>query len=107
MEFAELVFDGLGYGQSRTHIIDDQEPSIVKNILASLSYDYVMPNGDFQPMGWKRPIMALSPNQLHEKAPSLVDQINLPAGAPFGSVNIDIDNCTLCLACVGRAQPGL
>ena len=51
--------------------------------------------------------MALSPSQLHEKDPSLVDQINLPAVAPFGSVNIDIDNCTLCLACVGLAQPGL
>ena len=66
-----------------------------------------MPNDDFQPMGWDRPIMALSPSQLHEKDPSLVDQINLPAVAPFGSVNIDIDNCTLCLACVGRAQLGL
>jgi hypothetical protein len=66
-----------------------------------------MPNGDFQPVGWKRFIMALSPNQLHEKAPSLVDQINLPARAPFGSINIDIDNYTLCLACVGRAQLGL
>ena len=106
MGLAELIFDGLGYGRGRTHIIDNQDPSAVETILASLDYDNVMPKGNFLPMGRKRAIMALALNQLHSKAPSPVDSIDLPTGAPFGAVQIDTENCTLCLACVGACPTG-
>jgi ferredoxin len=65
-----------------------------------------MPKGNFLPMGRKRAIMALALNQLHSKAPSPVDSIDLPTGAPFGAVQIDTENCTLCLACVGACPTG-
>jgi ferredoxin len=43
--------------------------------------------------------MALS--HLHENAPDKVDAVAMPDGAPFGAVTINVDGCTLCLACVG------
>ncbi|GIR94339.1 MAG: hypothetical protein CM15mP95_3590 [Alphaproteobacteria bacterium] len=32
--------------------------------------------------------------------------IALPDGAPYGRVNIDTDNCTICLSCVGACPAG-
>jgi ferredoxin len=34
------------------------------------------------------------------------DHIALPAGAPFGRVEVDVPGCTLCLACVGACPTG-
>ncbi|NQW02303.1 MAG: 4Fe-4S binding protein [Rhodospirillales bacterium] len=106
MELAELVFEGLGYGRGRTLIIDEQDPGRVESLLAALPADDKMPHGDFMAMGRKRAVMALALNQLHESAPRPVDQIDLPAGAPFGAVAVDVDGCTLCLACVGACPTG-
>lgn len=106
MELAELIFGGLGYGQGRTHIIDNQDPTAVETIMASLNYDDVMPKGDFLPMGRKRAIISLALNQLHSKAPAPVNNIELPNGAPFGTLQVDTENCTLCLACVGACPTG-
>lgn len=106
MELAELVFDGLGYGRGRTRIIDEQDPNLVEGLVAGLASDNQMPAGEFLAMGRKRAVMALALNQLHESAPNPVDHIDLPAGAPFGAVEIDIEGCTLCLACVGACPTG-
>ena len=38
---------------------------------------------------------------LHAAAPEPRDEIALPDGAPFGTVEVDIEGCTLCLACTG------
>ena len=34
------------------------------------------------------------------------DVIALPQGAPYGRVNIDTENCTICLSCVGACPAG-
>jgi ferredoxin len=38
--------------------------------------------------------------ELHRVAPAPVDVVPLPPGAPFGTITVDTDACTLCLACV-------
>jgi ferredoxin len=43
---------------------------------------------------------------LHGAAPTPVDVIALPAGAPFGAVEVNVDGCTLCLACVSACPTG-
>jgi ferredoxin len=35
-----------------------------------------------------------------------VEEIALPAGAPFGTVSVDPGKCTLCLSCVGACPAG-
>ena len=43
---------------------------------------------------------------MHGVAPSPVDVIALPPGAPFGSLDINVEGCTLCLSCVPACPTG-
>ena len=60
----------------------------------------------FQPSGGKRDVLRVALRELHRAAPSPVDVVALPAGAPFGAVEIDVAGCTLCLACVSACPTG-
>ena len=44
--------------------------------------------------------------ELQRAAPAPVDVVALPAGAPFGAVEINVEGCTLCLACVSACPTG-
>ena len=68
--------------------------------------DGVTQPASFQPRGPKRDVLRLALRELHRVAPSPVDVIMLPADAPFGAVEIDVDGCTLCLACVSACPTG-
>ena len=48
----------------------------------------------------------LALRELHRAAPTPVDIVALPAGAPFGAVEVNADGCTLCLACVSACPTG-
>jgi ferredoxin len=63
------------------------------------------PSG-FLPDGPKREVLRLALRELHGAAPAPVDVIALPAGAPFGAVEVDAKSCTLCLACVSACPTG-
>lgn len=54
------------------------------------------------PLGTRRQVTRLSAKALNE--PDAV--IGLPAGAPYGSVNLNTDACTLCLSCVSLCPSG-
>jgi ferredoxin len=98
---AETVLSGLGYGEGRLFVIDDADPEAVEATLYGLTTpDVLIDPGSFLPVGGKRSRAFLALRQLHEKAPAPVDHLALPAGAPFGAVQVDTAGCTLCLACV-------
>ena len=50
--------------------------------------------------------MRLALRELQRAAPAPVDVVALPAGAPFGAVEINVEGCTLCLACVAACPTG-
>jgi ferredoxin len=54
----------------------------------------------------KRATIALAVEHLVAHAPSPRAQIALDAGAPFGSIDVNRDACTMCLACVGACPVG-
>ncbi len=58
------------------------------------------------PVGGKRDVMRLALRELQRAAPAPVDVIALPAGAPFGTVELNVEGCTLCLACVSACPTG-
>jgi ferredoxin len=60
----------------------------------------------FEPMGGKREVLRFALRELHRLAPAPTDIIALPAGAPFGAVEIDVEGCTLCLSCVSACPTG-
>jgi ferredoxin len=103
---ANFILNNIGYGEDRISAIDELDPDAVSQHLYSCEARPGMPNADFISMGRKRSIMNQALHSLHINAENPVDVIALPEGAPFGSIEVDIDGCTLCLACVGACPTG-
>jgi ferredoxin len=60
----------------------------------------------FTAVGGKREVVRLALRALHAAAPRPVDVVPLPEGAPFGSVEVNVEGCTLCLSCVSACPTG-
>jgi ferredoxin len=60
----------------------------------------------FQATGGKREVLRFALRELHRAAHDPVEVIALPKGAPFGAVEVNADDCTLCLACVSACPTG-
>ncbi len=107
-EFAviDTITDGLGYGTGRVALLEPDDPDQLDAALYDDAALDAMPGGDVAAMGRKRSVLRLSLDALHRKAPAPVEEIALPAGAPFGTVKVNVDGCTLCLACVGACPTG-
>lgn len=106
LALAEAVTEGLGYGAGRFVVIDDADPTAVTERLYGLAPGRAAEPADFLPLGKKRSLLWLALDHLHARAPKPVDSIALPAGAPFGAVQVRIEGCTVCLACVGACPTG-
>ena len=106
----QAVMDGLGYAGIRYQVLDHADPEAIAAALAQMADDKTAPEpatpGNFLAMGRKRTILNLALAHLHDHAPKPVDFVELPAGAPFGTVAIDTENCTLCMSCVGSCPTG-
>ena len=105
--FAEPVLTGLGFGTGRVATIETDDPDALGSALRAISAGApVSVPASFQPVGSKRDVMKLSLRELHRAAPAPVDVIALPASAPFGKVEVNVEGCTLCLACVAVCPTG-
>lgn len=58
------------------------------------------------PMGGKRAVNLLALRHLRSVAPAPVDILPLAPGSPFGTLEVTVAGCTLCLACVGACPTG-
>jgi ferredoxin len=102
IETANLVLAELGYGRGVATLIETDDPDYLRTALdgAPLGTPAARPAA-FIPQGPKRNVLELAFRELRLAAPTAVDAIALPAGAPFGGLAFREDACTLCLACVG------
>jgi ferredoxin len=101
------ILAGLGLDGTRVATIESDDPFALGDVLREIEPGAVVPRpAGFQPVGSKREILRLALRELHRAAPAPVDIIALPAGAPFGSVEITAEGCTLCLACVSACPTG-
>lgn len=96
----ESVMDGLGYGGGRLHLLDEQDPEALEQLLWSLPASPAAEPGSFLPLGGKRARSFLALHHLYERAPQPLDILPLAPGAPFGSLHLDTSGCTMCQACV-------
>ncbi len=53
-----------------------------------------------------RTLVRLLAGYLHDRSPVQKPWVSLPAGSPFGTVTVDSDACTLCMACVAACPSG-
>jgi NAD-dependent dihydropyrimidine dehydrogenase PreA subunit len=107
MTFAEPILKGLGFGEGRVKAIETDDPFALGDILRKIENGpSAKQPASFQPIGGKREVQRLALRELQRAAPSPVDVIALPAGAPFGKVDVNVEGCTLCLSCVSACPTG-
>jgi len=104
---AEPILAGLGFGSARIATIETDDPDALAEALQAIETHEDTPRpATFLPVGGKRDLMRLALRELQRAAPAPVDVVSLPAGAPFGAVDIKVEGCTLCLACVSACPTG-
>ena len=106
IELIDAIAEGLGHGAGRVAIVDHADPDALAETLYEQAERSPMARGDFIAMGGKREVVNLAVSHLHEHAPTPVDHLPLPAGAPFGTLEVNTDGCTLCLSCVAVCPTG-
>jgi ferredoxin len=104
---AEPIVTGLGFGSGRLATIETDDPDALGATLRGLIPSEPAPHAaSFLAVGGKREVLRLALRELQRVAPTPTDVIALPDGAPFGAVEIDVQGCTLCLACVSACPTG-
>jgi ferredoxin len=107
LALAEPILAGLGFGTGRVALIETDDPDALGNTLRTIAPEDGAPRpASFMPTGGKRDVLRQALRELHRAAPAPVDVVPLPAGAPFGKVDINVEGCTLCLACVSACPTG-
>ncbi len=107
LALAEPILAGLGFGAGRAATIETDDPDALSETLRAIAAQDAAPRpASFLPVGPKRDVMRLALRELQRSAPAPVDVVALPEGAPFGAVEINVDGCTLCLACVAACPAG-
>jgi ferredoxin len=104
---AEPILAGLGFGAARVATIETDDPFALGETLRAIEpLDGAPRPAAFQPVGAKRDVLRLALRELHHAAPAPVDIVALPEGAPFGTVVLNVEGCTLCLSCVSACPTG-
>ena len=104
---AEPVLAGLGLAGPRVATIETDDPDALGAELRAIeTMDGVAQPATFSAVGDKREVVRLALRELHGVAPAPVDVVALPEGAPFGTVEVNVEGCTLCLSCVSACPTG-
>lgn len=104
---AEPILRGLGFDGERVCTIETDDPDKLGEVLrAIVPLEPAAKPASFSASGRKREVMRLALRELHAAAPRPTDVIPLPAGAPFGTVEVNVAGCTLCLSCVSACPTG-
>jgi ferredoxin len=104
---AQPVLAGLGFAGSRVATIETDDPDALGESLRAIeTMDGAAKPATFAAVGKKREVVRLALRELHGAAPAPVDIIALPEGAPFGTVEVNVEGCTLCLSCVSACPTG-
>ncbi|WP_027863587.1 4Fe-4S binding protein [Massilia alkalitolerans] len=107
MEIAQAVLGGLGYEGPHFQLLRVDAPD---ELAVALRH---APRGRtpgepavFHLANDKRNTLDYALEHLHRHAPLQPEQVALPAGAPFGAIEVDRKACSLCMSCVGACPAG-
>lgn len=100
VNIAITLLQGLGLASDRIQLIDLEEDHEWWQGLCSLPNGQVVAPTGFAAVEEKRTNLRLALDHLYEHAPNSPQTVDLPAGSPFGEIQVDSDKCTLCMACV-------
>ncbi|WP_166262086.1 4Fe-4S binding protein [Marinobacter salicampi] len=96
VELAQAMLVGTRHSPSRVRVIAADELSAAGDNAGRVSEPVLL-------VGGRRDITRVT---LSAMSDSIEAPIPLPAGAPYGAIEINADKCTLCLACVSLCPTG-
>jgi ferredoxin len=101
VEMSDTIVAALGFGAGLVRILETDDPDQLRVMLDAQPAGVATPTpASFLPRGAKRGVLETTFRELHLAAPAPVDIVPLQPGAPFGGVNLNVEGCTLCHACV-------
>ncbi|MGO8910303.1 MAG: 4Fe-4S binding protein [Bradyrhizobium sp.] len=104
---ADVIVSGLGFLGRRVATVETNDPDVLGEALRAIEpAPAVERPATFRTVGKRRDLLRLALQELHRVAPAPTDVIALPQGAPFGTVTVNTDGCTLCLSCVSACPTG-
>lgn len=104
---AAPILTGLGFAGTRVASIETDDPDALGESLRAMEeMEGVAKPATFAAVGLKRDVVRLALRELHAVAPAPIDIVALPQGAPFGTVVVNVEGCTLCLSCVSACPTG-
>ncbi len=107
IELARALMAGVGADdEARFVLIDEIDPDAVAARLRGARPGGNFKPAPFSPLGSPRGITRLAMRGLAGTQKIEPTAIPLPEGAPYGRVEIDTDNCTICLSCVSACPAG-
>ena len=100
--YAQAIVSALGYEGVHFGLIEAGNPQALESSLWELgAAQTVKRPATFNLSPEKRTTLDFAFEHLAKHAPKPEDEIALPAGAPFGSLVVNKQTCTLCKACIG------
>ncbi|MEO8675410.1 MAG: 4Fe-4S binding protein [Casimicrobiaceae bacterium] len=107
MGIADAIAQSLGYQGPHFRVFDGADPKALDGALWSWPAALgVRSPATFALTADKRTTAALAIEHLARHAPVPRREIKLAAGAPFGTIDVNRETCTMCLACVGACPVG-
>ena len=105
MAVAQAILAGLGYAGEHFKLIEARDARDLPALDAALRAppaQAVVRVATFAAQADKRGTLDMALEHLLAQAPVKAEIIPLPAaGAPYGSLRVNADTCTMCLSCVG------
>ena len=107
MGFCNAIAQALGYQGTHAHLLRAGDVAALEAAVWALRPALaVRAPATFHWTADKRATIALAVEHLLAHAPTPQSTIALAAGAPFGTIVVNRDTCTMCLACVGACPEG-
>jgi ferredoxin len=105
VRLVSILLDGLELGAERVRLVGLDQLNPISGTANGGSVRVVKP-ASYGGIDEKRVVLRFATEHLATGLASDIDQISLPSGSPFGSVQVDAQTCTLCMGCVSVCPAG-
>jgi ferredoxin len=106
MQIGDTIAQSLGYQGTHFRVLEAGSPAVPETLWATAPALAPRAPATFRATHDKRTTLYMALDHLAQHAPVRRAQIALPMGSPFGSIAVNRDACTMCLACVGACPEG-
>ena len=106
INLANAMVGEISNGKAVYKAIETNDPEKLNDELLKLDKPQKFNHTQYVATGTNKNIVRTALKGLSKENKFKTDVIELPQGSPYGSVTIDENNCTLCLACVSACPAG-